>query len=261
MRITIVGRGRVGRGLGAALRATDHEVALRAGRVEARTRSSDSDVVLLAVPDDAIADVARRIERRRRQCILHCSGSLRADVLPAGTRGVMHPLASFADPRRPPSLRGTTFVIAGDDLAVRRAKQIAKAVGARALVRDAHGPAYHAAAALGANGAAALAAIAVRVMATLGMTRLEAQRAIGALLRTVGENVENVGVPEALSGPVIRGDDGTVHRHRVALEGLDPEAREAYDAVAPAILDCAARAGLPEGRADAIRAALRRKPR
>ena len=122
-----------------------------------------------------------------------------------------------------------------------------------------HGPTYHAAAALSANGAAALASVAVRGMTSIGLRPTAARRAIGALLRTVGENVERVGVPDALTGPVFRGDDATVHRHRVALQRADPLARAAYDAVAPAVLDCARRAGLPEERVRAVQRALRRR--
>lgn len=258
MRITIVGRGRVGRGLARALASTEHEVRLVRGRSTASLETSD--VVLLTVPDPAIAATAARIAPSRG-VVLHASGSLGADVLrpSRGAVGVMHPLVSFADPARPPSLTGTTFVIAGDPKAIRAARRLARAVGARALTAEVHGPAYHAAAALSANGAAALASVAVRVMEALGLERRDAQRAIGALLRTVGENVERVGVPGALSGPVIRGDDETIARHRRALEALDPEARAAYDAVAPAILDCATRAGLAPDRAAAVRRALARR--
>jgi len=254
MRITLIGRGRVGRGLTAALEAAGREVSL----VEGRTANGtiDADVVVLCVPDPSIAATAGRLRLAEGQSVLHCSGSLGADVLPAGSRGVMHPLISFADPARPPTLTGGAFVIDGDPAAVARARELAEAVGGRAVIAAVHGATYHAAAALSANGAAALATVAVRVLESLSMTREEAQRAVGALLRTVGENVERVGVPQALSGPVIRGDDATVRRHRAALEATDPDARVAYDAVAPAILDCARRAGLPEERVEAIRRVL-----
>jgi len=254
VRVALVGRGRVGRGLAAALEAAGREVALVEGRT-ARGRL-EADAVVLCVPDPAVALTAGRLTLASGQVVLHCSGSLGVDVLPEGSRGVMHPLISFADPERPPTLTGGAFVIDGDPKAVARARAIAESVGARPVVAAVHGATYHAAAALSANGAAALATVAVRVMRSLGMTREEAQRAIGVLLRTVGENVERVGVPQALSGPVIRGDDGTVRRHRAALEAADPQARAAYDAVAPAILDCARRAGLPDERLEAIRRAL-----
>lgn len=258
--VAILGRGRVGRGLASALVQSGVEARLLSGRSLPRVGAG---VWILAVPDPAVASTAARLAERieRGAIVLGCSGNLSTDVLApcaaAGAHvGVMHPLASFADPKRPPTLRGTTFVIDGDRAACAAAKRIAKAVGARAVVAPVHGPAYHAAAALAANGAAALAAVAVRVMRSIGLSERDAQRAIGALLRTVGENVEHVGVPRALSGPVIRGDDAAVRAHRRALASRDPDARRAYDAVAPAILDCAVRAGLPEERAEAVRRAL-----
>lgn len=256
MKIAIVGRGRVGRGLAARLDGLA-DVRLSRGRAP---EPGDAELVVLAVPDPAIAAVGSALsETSSRRSVVHCSGSLGAEVLGGGSVGVMHPLVSFADPERPPDLEGTTFVLAGERRALKRARALSRLVGARAVTAAVHGPAYHAAAALSANGAAALASVAVRVFEQVGFRRRDAERAIGALLRTVGENVERVGVPGALSGPVIRGDAATVASHRVALEALDPEARLAYDRLAPAILDCAERAGLPEERAAEVLRALRRR--
>lgn len=257
MKIAIIGRGRAGGGLAARLADTRHPVRLYGGRDTTEVREK---TILLTVPDPVIGAVAGRLTLRPSQVILHCSGSLGPEVLPAGARGVMHPLASFADPARPPSLEGVTFLIAGDAPATERARAIARALGGRPLVAPLHGPAYHAAAALSANGAAALAAVAVRALCALGLGPKDARRAVGALLCTVGQNVERVGVPGALSGPILRGDAATVRRHRDALEALDPAARAAYDAIAPAILDQARRAGLPAEHAATIEAALARPP-
>lgn len=258
--VRIVGRGRVGRGLGRALKQAGIAAQVSAGRSSAVARAAVPTI--LAVPDPALVTVAEAMPIEPGAVLLHCSGRLAPDALrgcEGAHVGAMHPLVSFADPKRPPNLEGTTFVIDGDRAAVAVALRVAKACGARALVAPLHGPAYHAAAALAANGAAALASIAVRVLGALGASERNAQRAIGALVRTVGENVERVGVPDALSGPVIRGDHATVHAHRRALASLDADARRAYDAVAPAILDCALAAGLDDEAADAVRRALRRK--
>lgn len=261
LRVRIVGRGRVGRGLALALRRAGVQVRLVRGR--AAGRATREATTVLAVPDPTLAAVAASMEVEPGAVLLHCSGRLAPEVIAreGAHVGAMHPLASFADPKRPPALRGTTFVIEGDPAAVAVALRLAKACGARALVAPLHGPAYHAAAALAANGAAALAAIAVRLLRELGAGEREANEAVGALLRTVGENVARVGVPGALSGPVIRGDDATVRAHREALEALDPDARRAYDAVAPAILECAIDAGLDRERAEAVRRALRKRVR
>jgi predicted short-subunit dehydrogenase-like oxidoreductase (DUF2520 family) len=248
--VKIVGRGRVGHALARSLRT--HVV----------RKMSDAVVVVLAVPDPKIPEVARAIAPNvGGKVVLHCAGSLTASVLEpcraAGAHvGVMHPLASFADRRRGPDLGGVSLVIAGDRKAVAAARRIAKLVGARPLVAEVHGPAYHAAAALAANGAAAFASIAVQILTRLAIDQRDAERAIGALLTTVGENVERVGVPAALTGPIVRGEPATVRLHRDALAKIDPDARAAYDAIAPAILECAIRAGLPPERAEAIRAAL-----
>ncbi len=257
----------MGRGLARALEEAGAAPRLVAGR-GAPPRVARGEVAILATPDPALTAASERLAGRleRGAVVLHCSGMMGADALAAcrasgASVGAMHPLASFADPGRPPRLAAASFVVAGDRRAVSAARRVARLLGARVVARGVHGPAYHAAAALAANGAAALAAVAVRVMSAVGLERREAERAIGALLRTVGENVERVGVPRALSGPVIRGDAEAVRVHREALDAVDPEAREAYDAVAPAILACATAAGLDEERAAAVRRALARRRR
>jgi predicted short-subunit dehydrogenase-like oxidoreductase (DUF2520 family) len=168
----------------------------------------------------------------------------------------MHPLVSFADPRNRPDLRGTSFFIGGDRAARAKARQIARAVGARAIAHPVHGPAYHAAAALVAGGAAALATAGVEVLCGLGVPEGASRRAVGGLLRSVADNVMSVGVPGALTGPVMRGDAKTVAAHRQALAEGSREAARSYDAVAPLILECARKAGLPPAAVRRVRRVL-----
>lgn len=255
MRVAIVGRGRVGRGLTRALRSAGVEVTLRSTDAVTRARI-DADAVLLAVPDDAIATVAASLAERTHAPILHCAGARGVEAFGELRRpglGGLHPLASFAATNSTPELRGASFAIVGDRAARRAAAAIVRLLGGRAL-HGVHGARYHAAAALVANGAAALATVGVDVLCGLGVKRRAAQQAVGELLRTVAENVERVGVPEALSGPIVRGDAVTIRAHRAALSGA---ARDAYDHVAPTILSIAIRAGLPRARASSVRAALR----
>ncbi|NOY94686.1 MAG: DUF2520 domain-containing protein, partial [Deltaproteobacteria bacterium] len=110
--------------------------------------------------------------------------------------------------------------------------------------------------ALVANGAAALAALGVELLESLDVPPRDAARAMGALLRSVGENVERMGLPKALTGPVARGDVETVSAHRRALS-RHPRVLAAYDAVAPSILDVALAAGLPPDRARALKRVIR----
>jgi predicted short-subunit dehydrogenase-like oxidoreductase (DUF2520 family) len=261
--IIVAGRGRLGRGLARALESGNVETRLVSGRSLGRLTLARGDVVVLAVPDPAIRGAAEALAPRvgGGVVVLHTAGARGVGELDACTRagapsGVMHPLASFPTRRAEPVLAGTTFVIAGAPRAVSAAKRIARTVGARTLVANVHGARYHAAAALAANGAAALASTSVRILEGLGIDRRAAARAVGALLRTVAVNVERVGVPDALTGPVARGDAATVAAHRRAL-GRDRDALAAYDAIAPTILRVAREAGLDEALAEDVRRALR----
>jgi predicted short-subunit dehydrogenase-like oxidoreductase (DUF2520 family) len=269
VKVLLVGRGRVGRGLQAALRSRRERsrrvrTELVSGRRPPERAVRSADVVVLAVPDASIAATAARIapSLRHGAAVLHCAGARGAEELAAcaiaGAHvGVMHPMASFASAAKPPALAGTTFVVVGTRPAVRAARAIATAAGARVVVAAVHGPAYHAAAALAANGAAALASAASHVLERLGVRPRDARRIVAGLLRTVADNVDRVGVPSALTGPIRRGDPDTVRAHRAALRRLDRSALRAYDAIAPVILDCARAASLSPAAASKIRRAMR----
>ncbi len=265
MNVAVLGRGRVGRGLASALAPKGGPVAVRcvSGHAPPARTVRWADAVVLAVPDGAIAAVAAAVADvlRPGTAVLHCAGARGPDELSVLRDrrmhvGVMHPLVSFADAHHAPALAGTTFVVSGDRSAVKAARAIGRAVGARVVVADVHGPAYHAAAALVANGAAALADAATRVLIRVGLRPREAERAVGALLRTVADNVEHLGMPRALTGPVARGDAATVSAHRHALAAVDRRAKDAYDAVGSAIIESAIGAGLPAAHARRVRQAF-----
>jgi predicted short-subunit dehydrogenase-like oxidoreductase (DUF2520 family) len=264
--ILIVGRGKVGTALArAGRRAGCHVATASHGRLP---RKIDADLVFLAVPDAAVASVARSVAARatRTTTLAHVAGRIGADVLAAARANghaiaTCHPMVSFADTRRPPSLAGASFVAAGDRRAIATLRRFAKILGMHLVHADVHGPAYHAAAALVANGTAALADAGVDILAALGITRRDAANVLAGLLRSVAENVEHVGVPEALTGPIARGDAATVRLHRAALAELGEDELATYDAIAPVIVRTASSAGLSKAGARAIRRELGRPPR
>jgi hypothetical protein len=88
--------------------------------------------------------------------------------------------------------------------------------------------AYHAAAGLVANGAAALAAGGVDLLERAGVDRKTAALMLGPLLRSVADNVERIGLPAALTGPIRRGDAAGVARHLALLERIAPHVVELY---------------------------------
>lgn len=259
MNVHIIGRGRVGSALGRSLRSSRRHRVTTSGRRLQPSRMRVADVIILAVPDDAIETVATAIAPSLTPgaCVLHCAGARGTEELDAcrargASVGIMHPLVSFPSKRAHPSLDGTTFTVQGTRKAIAASRQIASACGARAVVASTGDPSYHAAAALAANGGAALAFASVQVLTRLGFERRAAERAIGGLLRTVGDNVERLGVPEALTGPIARGEADTVALHRRALRDVDEGGLLAYDAVLPVVVRCARAAGLAKKRAERI---------
>jgi predicted short-subunit dehydrogenase-like oxidoreductase (DUF2520 family) len=214
---------------------------------------------ILAVPDARIAEVAAGLAVEPGDVVLHCAGARGPEEL-AGARAHgahvagFHPLVSFAG--KPQPFEGVTFVAHGDARATARARALARKLGARCLVRPVLGPAYHAAAALLANGSVALALAAQRILAAQGVPERDAERALSGLLASVARNLDQVGLPQALTGPVVRGDAATVAGHLAALGTLDPELAATYAAVQPVVLAAARAAGLPPAQARAIERAL-----
>ena len=242
-------------------------IAGRSERLDARSRAAlaSTRAVWITVPDPHVPVVEARLAAwlaalapKPLPVVVHAAGSLRPEVLgrcralgaPVATA---HPIVSFGTTET--DLVGATFLLAGDARATRVLSSIVRTLGARPLVRALPGPRYHAALALLANGAAALAdrATSILVSGDPGLSPLEARRALGRLLRSVADNVERVGAAGALTGPIARGDVQAVERH---LAALDHEEQADYVAASRLILRAASSAGLEPRAARAIATAL-----
>ena len=216
--VFVFGAGKAGAALARALRArrVDDAVASGAQRAcrAASTRTSSSSPCAIAT-SDALAEKMRDAGVvPERAVVLHVAGALGAEPL-AALRGAcagvgqMHPMISFASPRWAPDLARGNVHVQGDPRAVSRARALARRLGMTPrTVPDLDTIAYHAAAGLVANGAAALAAVGAELLVRAGVARTIAPKMLGPLLRSVAENVERLGFPEALTGPVRRGDAG-----------------------------------------------------
>lgn len=246
-RVVVIGRGKLGRALVIGLSARGLDVSLEQGTRNARlARRAGKSVFVLAVPDPAISSAAARVAPRlvRGDVVFHCAGARGPEELSACAKagaatGVLHPLVSFASRHKQPPLAGATFVAQGTPAALRAARWLCKQLAAECLPAPIVGPAYHAAAALLANGGAALAYSAQQILTELGVPARRADRALAGLLATVAVNVRAVGVPSALTGPVSRGDAKTVRAHVRALANLSPELARQYKQVQPLIIACA----------------------
>jgi predicted short-subunit dehydrogenase-like oxidoreductase (DUF2520 family) len=239
--VFIFGAGKVGRALARALRAAGRPaiaVTLHPARKGLPKRKIESDLLVLAVRDRDLAPLARDLADRglvsKRTACVHVAGAQTAEAIAAlreVSAGVaqMHPMISFASTRFFPTLEGGHVHVKGDPVAEKRARALAKRIGMTPRTfasLDTVG--YHAAAGLVANGAAALAAVGVELLARSGVPADVAPAILGPLLRSVAENVLALGFPEALTGPVRRGDTAAVVRHFAVVRERLPSAFPLY---------------------------------
>jgi predicted short-subunit dehydrogenase-like oxidoreductase (DUF2520 family) len=273
--VAIIGAGRAGRALALALKRAAVPV-----RVCTRRRSSlpasiscslepwtialeGVSIILVAVPDDAIEDVARRLTDANlgKAVVLHCSGLLDRSALAgldgrAAGLGSFHPLQTLAgDTDAADRLQAAYAVLEGDAVAVAAGRRLAALLGMRALeIQAPNKPLYHAAAVIVSNYTVALSALAERLALAAGIPPEAAGRIFLPLLEGTWRNLEMRGATDALTGPIVRGDAGTVRAH---LDALDDEARRLYAVMGLEALKVARGGGLDEAKAAAIEAALR----
>lgn len=255
--IGIVGAGAVGTALGAALHRAGWPVVAVASRDAARRERFRSfvpgarafaeapaildevELVILAVPDDAIERLTGELRLYGGQALVHTSGVLGAEVLEparaADTQlGSFHPLIAFADIERAiQAFHGATVAVEGDDQLVAHLGDMAEALGATA-VRLAPGSkaAYHAAAVLAAGGFVALLDAIAELGAAAGLDESGSLAIYGGLIEQTLGNARALGIRAALTGPMTRGDVGTLSRHLDALARLAPTALPLYRAAA-----------------------------
>lgn len=184
--------------------------------------------VLLTVPDDALSEMAHAMAGQGdapEGCVaLHCSGALSVDVLaPLHARGYrvgsLHPLQSLAHPvSGAERLAGSWFAVSGEPEAAAVGRRLVSELGGTPLVIPvARRPLYHAAAVVASNYLPVLLALSARLLVLSGVDPDEAVRALLPLMRGTLDNVDELGLASALTGPIARGDVETVRMHLRSL--------------------------------------------
>jgi len=255
-RIGVVGAGRVGAVLAAALRAAGHEIAAVGGESAASlTRvetllpgvpvlkpsavAKASDVLLLTVPDDSLGNVVRMLSAsgaiRAGQYVVHTSGRHGTNILqPAADRGAlvlaMHPAMTFTgtdlDLDR---LAGCVFGVTGDRaLRLFAESLVADLKGRVVWIEESDRALYHAALAHGANHLVTLVTQAMDLLRSTGAE--DPAATLRPLLTAALDNALTYG-DAALTGPIVRGDIRTVRAHLVQLRRISPETLESYVAM------------------------------
>jgi predicted short-subunit dehydrogenase-like oxidoreductase (DUF2520 family) len=269
MDVAVVGAGRVGTALAVLLGKAGHRVVAASGREASRARvdrylpgtlfhrPADAarlgEVVLLAVPDDVVAEICGRIASgdgfREGQWVAHLSGSVPLLALgPARAAGAtvlsLHPMQTVPDVDSGiEDLPGVAVsVTAWDEAGYAGGESLARDIGSRPFRLDEERkPLYHAAAVFCSNYLVAVEGIAEKLFRRAGAK--DPVPLFAPLAEAALENALRLGPAAALTGPVARGDTGTVRRNLEALDRHAPEAVGAYVALARAAAELAASDG------------------
>jgi 2-amino-4-hydroxy-6-hydroxymethyldihydropteridine diphosphokinase len=276
------GPGRVGTALGMALAAAGYRVEAVAGRGEEAARrfvervptarphgepaeaAAGADLVVLAVPDDALAEVVRDLALADAVAegarVIHVSGGhgtavLRPLRLAGAAVAACHPAQTFPDPDRGlASLPGTTWAVTAEPADLGWASVLVTDLrGTPVPIAERNRTLYHAGLAVGANATTSVVTLARDLLLGAGVT--DPGAFLGPLVTTAAGNAAEQGAA-ALTGPVRRGDAGTVAAHLEELRAVLPEVVDAYTALARLALAHARRAGLGETAARAVEQVL-----
>lgn len=210
------------------------------------------DVVFIVISDDAIEDVASQLASRpmsQDQVVLHTSGVHASDVLgPLAEQGAIigsfHPLQTFTGQEGKERFRGITIGVEGSDVALRTARHLADDLVASAVSIPSDRKAlYHAAAVMAGNHAIAMLAVASDLWERATSDPQGGRDALGPLTRQSMENALDLGADAALTGPVVRGDIGTLERHLEALQTYADHLLPMYAAVVTETVHLAMRSG------------------
>jgi predicted short-subunit dehydrogenase-like oxidoreductase (DUF2520 family) len=268
MRIVLAGPGRAGLAVAIAANGAGHDVLAVAAReteqAERAARRFDAealaivdpippvDLLIIAVRDDAIAEVAGRvapIARNAAASAVHLSGSAPIDALaPIADQGLavgsLHPLQTISDPvRGARALAGAWFAVTADEPLRSDLHGFARSLGGRPFdLAGEHRTAYHAGAAAAANFPIAALAIAQRLFEVTGVP-FEAAR---PLVDAIVENAFAIGPVDSLTGPIARNDHETVDAQIAAVRAAVPSLAAAFESMVGATADVATLSRLEE---------------
>ncbi|ADV67780.1 Domain of unknown function DUF2520-containing protein [Deinococcus maricopensis DSM 21211] len=280
--MSIIGTGRVAGVLAPALASAGVPVVALAGRASARADAlaartpgaravnaqsavDRADLVLLAVPDDAIASVCAGLHWRAEVACVHLSGATELGALDAAAQagaavGGLHPLVAFAEAEAArAALAGAVWGVEAPSDNLRAALEglVARLGGTPLRIPPGGRALYHAGANYAAAFLVATLAEGARLWAHLGVDEGTALAALLPLARGALGGVARTGLVGSLPGPLARGDVGTIQRHVEALQAEVPDALPFYREVSRAALKVARAQGLDAGRSAALSAALR----
>ncbi|MEA4924820.1 MAG: DUF2520 domain-containing protein [Syntrophomonadaceae bacterium] len=252
----IIGSGVVGTAIGVVLNAKGYEITgvhdiqsestqKLVERIGCAAYSDPQDVARLAdilfitSNDSAIQQVVDDLADKEAfhpgQVVVHMSGAQSSEILDKakefGTQVLsVHPLQSFANLEGAiENLPGSVFSIEGDKAAYGAAVCIVESLGGEYFFIDRKAkPLYHAGACVVSNYLVTLLDLGMKFLESTGIPASMATRALMPLVHGTIKNVENIGIPSALTGPIARGDISTINKHLECMEEMAPELAKLY---------------------------------
>ena len=224
-----------------------------------------AELVFIATPDDAITSVAAQVQWRPGHSVVHCSGADSAALLLPARKsgahtGVFHPLQTFAGLREAmKNIPGTTFALEAEEPLLGTLKDLATALGGCWIELEAKDKViYHAAAIFACNYLVTLVKLATDLWQTLAIPPEPATQALLALIRGTINNIDTIGIPGCLTGPIARGDNGTIKKHIRALQKVAPDLVSTYQELGLKTIPIALKKGrINQKQASELRAILR----
>lgn len=249
--VSIIGAGVLGSSLGYLLRQKGYRIigvasrSMRSARGSAKfigggtpynsnlDAVSGAEVIFITTPDDAIKIVCDELAKagaiRAGSFVFHMSGALPSNILASARKkgasiGSIHPLQSLATRREAVSnLPGSYYNIEGDKKAVTIAKSIVKDLGGKEMVIPAKGKVlYHSGAVFTSNYLITIFSAGIELLRVAGIPRSKALPGLLSLVKGTVKNIENVGIPMALTGPIQRGDISIIEGHILEIRRSVP---------------------------------------
>jgi predicted short-subunit dehydrogenase-like oxidoreductase (DUF2520 family) len=184
-----------------------------------------AELVFITTPDDVITQVCSEVQWHEGQSVVHCSGAHSVDILEPAKKlgaavGSFHPLQTFADVDQAiENVPGSTFALEAEEPLLSTLKELTLLLnGSWVELKPGEKVLYHTAAVFACNYLVTLVKLALDLWLDFGVSSREATRALLPLLQGTINNIDNIGLPDCLTGPVARGDSGTIERHLSALE-------------------------------------------
>ena len=194
-----------------------------------------AELVFVTTPDDAIAPVVSKMQWHAGQSVVHCSGADSTVILEPAQKasanvGVFHPLQTFANAKKAmENIPGSTFAIEAEEPLLSTLKDMATVLGGYWIELKASDKVlYHAAAVIACNYLVTLVKLSTDLWQTFNIPTQQATQALLPLIRGTINNIETIGIPKCLTGPIARGDSGTIKKHLNALQESAPSLLSTY---------------------------------